>query len=169
MGKEQKLKMKEAYDLFILIFMSCNRRKSKQCPFALGKKSPCKEKYILNKAHKVRQICLLFWQNQGSWNRCRKRNHWLCCHDQTIHMIPITTMHQLLLTTWKMLIWRQTCGLWWGKSLGKNWNDFLKYNWNAKLSLRCIKIQIWKCSFLQIYHYCKQCCIKAWACSGDAP
>lgn len=55
MGKEQKLKMKEAYDLFILIFMSCNRRKSKQCPFALGEKSPCKEKYILNKAHKVRQ------------------------------------------------------------------------------------------------------------------
>lgn len=47
MAKEQKLKMKEAYDLFILIFASCNRRKSKQCPFVLGEKKSMQGKIQL--------------------------------------------------------------------------------------------------------------------------
>lgn len=39
MTREQKLKMKEVYDLFILIFTSCNRREPKQCPICpWGKK-----------------------------------------------------------------------------------------------------------------------------------
>lgn len=38
MTKEQKLKMKEDYDLFISIFTSCNKREPKQRPFALGEK-----------------------------------------------------------------------------------------------------------------------------------
>lgn len=47
-----EIKDERSYDLFILIFTSCNRRESKQCPFALGgkkihpgKNKNCKEPY----------------------------------------------------------------------------------------------------------------------------
>lgn len=137
MTREQKLKMKEVYDLFILIFTSCNRREPKKCPFALGEENPCMEKE--RNKHTKEDNALLVLTEQVIWfsKRYIKRVHGFFLHGLQVLCNNTFQAHWPPLCLRK-LIWRKSYGL--VKKISQTELRVNNKNKHANPVLICVKI-----------------------------